>query len=471
MLYAEPSMTINRRNYVAGDLNAKKFRSQMKSCGNAARAVLEAMFLRGKPADRTLSGFFRENRQLGSRDRQFISEAIYSLLRGWGILRKFLPAERRGEIESGSIRIGRAELDALIYAALYLDGSNLPAADAIAKELGLAWPKPDPEAASPFLGRADALAKVFGTPVEFSEADLVPDWVIPMLPPDFPAERFLADLRRRPPMWLRIQTRDRDRLAAELQGCGLALHRHERVENAFAVENPKVNLFTLDSFRRGEFEVQDLASQCIGLAAAPKPGERWLDACAGAGGKTLELADLMNRTGTVVACDVRSYKLDDLRIRARRAGFPNIVTREWDGKPFKGKQSGQYDGVLVDAPCSCSGVWRRNPDGRWTLKPDELAETAALQLRILEAASSAVRPGGVLVYATCSLFPCENRGVVEPFLAAHPEFSLEAFDHPLTGERCDGMLQLYSSDGDCDSMFVARMRRNETAEDEEEAAK
>lgn len=446
---------------VAGELNAKKFRSQMKSCGNALRIVLEAVFGQGKPADRTLSGFFRENRQLGSRDRQFISESVYALLRGWGVLRRFLPEERRGELESGSIRIGRVELEALVFAALYLDGSNLPAADALAKELGIPWPKPDPDAASPFLAKADALAVVFGVSVRFSDRDLVPEWVLSMLPAEFPAERFLADLRRRPPMWLRAQTPELDRLAAELQNCGAELRRQERVPNAFAVVQPKINLFTLDSFRRGEFEVQDLASQCIGLVAAPKPGERWLDACAGAGGKTLELADLMKRSGTVVACDVRSYKLDDLRIRARRAGFPNIVAREWDGKPFKGKQAGQYDGVLVDAPCSCSGVWRRNPDGRWTLKPEDVAEAAALQLKILEAASSAVRAGGVLVYATCSLFPQENGEVVAAFLSATAEFRLEEFAHPLTGEPCGGMLQLHSFDGDCDSMFVARLRRRE----------
>lgn len=446
---------------VAGDLNAKKFRSQMKSCGNAARAVLEAVFGGRRPADRALSGFFRENRQLGSRDRQFISESVYALLRGWGVLRKFLPEERRAGLESGEIRIGRVELDALIFAALYLEGTNLQQAGVLAAELGIPWPKPEPDAASPYLARAAALAAVFGSSATFRDSDLVPEWVLPLLPPDFPADRFLADLRRRPPMWLRLQTRDRDRLAAELQSCGLALRRHPRIANAFAVENPKVNLYTLDSFRRGEFEVQDLASQCIGLAAAPKPGERWLDACAGAGGKTLELADLMERTGTVVACDVRSYKLDDLRIRARRAGFPNIVTREWDGKPFKGKQAGGYDGVLVDAPCSCSGVWRRNPDGRWTLKPEDVEEAAALQQRILEAASTAVRSGGMLIYATCSLFPRENGGVVDAFLASHEEFALEPFEHPLTGEPCGGMLQVRSFDGDCDSMFVARLRRKE----------
>ena len=455
---------LTRRNNVTDDLNPKKFHSQMKSCGSATRTVLEAMFLQGKPADRTLSNFFRENRQLGSRDRKFISETIYSLLRGWGILRKFLPAERREELESGTIRIGRTELDALIFAALYLEGTNLPAADAIAKSLDLPWPKPTAAAESPFLARAEALAKVFATSVSFCETDLIPDWVIPMLPPEFPSDRFLTDLRRRPPMWLRVQAPDHDRLITELRGSGSTVRRHERVVNAIAVENPKINLFTLESFRRGEFEVQDLASQCIGLVAAPKPGERWLDACAGAGGKTLELADLMNRTGTVVACDIRSYKLDDLRIRARRAGFPNILTREWDGKPFHDKQAGLYDGVLVDAPCTCSGVWRRNPDGRWTLKPEDVEEAAALQLRILEAASTAVRSGGALIYATCSLFSRENSDVIESFLAEHEDFTIEPFEHPLTGEPCAGMLQLFSFDGDCDSMFVARMRRNEHQE-------
>ena len=444
---------------MTGELSVKKLKSQRKSCGNALRTVLRAVFGEGKPADRALSGFFRENRQLGSRDRQFISESVYALLRNWGILRRFLPEERCAELESGAIRIGRVELDALLFAALYLEGTNLSAADLLAKELGIPWPKPDPDHCSPFLAKAEALGRGFGSAAHFSDRDLVPEWVFSLLPADFSVEKFLADLRRRPPMWLRVQSPELDRIAAELRNCGTELLRRERIPNALGVIRPKVNLYTLDSFRRGEFEVQDLASQCIGLVAAPKPGERWLDACAGAGGKTLELADLMKRSGTVVACDVRAYKLDDLRIRARRAGFPNIVTRAWDGKPFRGKQAGQYDGVLVDAPCSCSGVWRRNPDGRWTLSAEAVGEAAELQKKILEAASTAVRPGGVLIYATCSLFPRENGEVVESFLAAHAEFRFEEFAHPLTGEPCGGMLQISSFDGDCDSMFVARMRR------------
>lgn len=444
---------------MAGELSVKKLKSQVKAGGNALRAVLRAVFGEGKPADRALSGFFRENRQYGSRDRQFVSESVYALLRSWGILRRFLPEERRAELESGMIRIGRAELDALLFGALYLEGVNLLAADLLAKELGVPWPKPDSDNPSPFLAKAEAVGVSFGMKLRFADRDLVPEWVFSLLPGEFPADRFLSDLRRRTPMWLRIQSPDLDRLAAELRSCGTELLRQARIPNALGIVNPKVNLYTLESFRRGEFEVQDLASQCIGLVAAPKPGERWLDACAGAGGKTLELAELMKRTGTVVACDVRAYKLDDLRTRARRAGFPNIVTRAWDGRPFRGKQVGQYDGVLVDAPCSCSGVWRRNPDGRWTLSPETVGEAAELQKKILEAAATAVRPGGVLIYGTCSLFPRENAEVVETFLAAHAEFQLEAFEHPLTGEPCGGMLQIYSFDGDCDSMFVARMRR------------
>ena len=456
--------TATSKEQIILELNLNKFRSQLKSANLAARTVLQAVFGSGKPADRVLSAWLRENRQCGSRDRQFIGEAVYAMLRYWGLLRKFLPAERLAEIERGEIRLARLELDALLFAALYLDYRNLPAADAIARELGFPWPKPDREARNQLLARAGALGKIFGVDAVFADGDLLPQWIASRLPEELDRERFLADLAARPPMWLRMQTAETDHLVADLSAAGLAVSRHGKIADAVAVTG-RVNLFTLDAFRNGLFEVQDLASQCIGLAAAPRPGERWLDACAGAGGKTLQLAALMNRTGTVVATDIRSYKLDDLRTRARRAGFPNIRTREWDGKPYQGKQAARFDGVLVDAPCSCSGVWRRNPDGRWTLKEEELADITRVQLEVLTAAAPAVKPGGVLIYATCSLFPEENGGVLERFLAAHPEYTLEDFPNPLTGEPTGGTLQVFSYDGDCDSMFVARMRRQEALED------
>ncbi len=458
-LDSEKGMKTDNRKNTSVELDAHKFRSQMKSANPAARYTFAAVFGEGRPADRVLAGWLRENRHCGSRDRRFIGEAIYAMFRFWGILRKFLPAERLAEIERGEIHLGRVELDALMFAAFYLDRRNLAAADLLAKELNFPWPRSSRDAADQLAARAGALAELFGVKATFSGRDLLPSWVWDHLPDQLDLEQFRDTLERRPPMWLRLQTADPDRVLAELTAAGLELQRHPRLQEAVAVIAPHINLFTLDAYRNGEFEVQDIASQCIARAAAPAAGERWLDACAGAGGKSLALAQLMQRTGTVVASDVRAYKLDDLRTRARRAGFPNIVTREWDGKPLKGKQRERYDGVLVDAPCSCSGVWRRNPDGRWTLKPEELPEIVRIQNQVLAAAATGVKQGGVLLYATCSLFEEENDLVVKKFLDEHPDFSLEPFPDPLTGTLTDGRLPVFSYDADCDSMFMARMRR------------
>lgn len=230
------------------------------------------------------------------------------------------------------------------------------------------------------------------------------------------------------------------------------------VEDALSIR-AKVNMYSLESYRKGLFEIQDLASQCVGLVCAPRPGNRWLDACAGAGGKTLQLAQLMKRKGNVTASDLRSYKLEDLRRRARRAGFPNITAKE--NIAASGKVKHPFDGVLVDAPCSCSGVWRRNPGAQWILTAEEVEELAIQQLEILETYSAAVRTGGVLVYATCSVFDEENSGVVRKFLDKHPEFKLDPFADPMTGNIAPGMLRIDGGLYNCDTLFAARMRKVE----------
>lgn len=444
------------------EISELKLRAQLRLAENALRQVLCAAFGEGRPADRVLSGYFRENRQCGSRDRQFISEVVFAVFRNWGILRKMLTDERREAIESGAAGPASRELEMFLFGAVYLERLQFPAADMMASGVfGVKWPQCG---SADLLERSRALFAAYGCEAEPAMSDLLPEWVSGMVAADFPLADYVADLQRRPPMWLRLQSEDLHGVTEKLAMAGLPLEFHGRQPRAVAVRDCRVNLFTLDAFRDGLFEVQDLASQAIGLAAAPRSGERWWDACAGAGGKSLQLADLMQRKGTVVASDIRAYKLEDLRKRARRAGFPNIMTRDWDGKALRPKQREKFDGVLVDAPCSCSGVWRRNPDGRWTARSEEVAETAALQRTILENAADGVRPGGVLIYATCSIFTAENQQVVEAFLAGHPEFSLEAFAHPLSGETvAGGMLQLKPGDGDCDAMFVARMRRQGAA--------
>jgi len=450
-----------------------RMKSQARAVNAALLEIWKAVFRDNRPADRALNLFFREHRQYGSQDRRLVSESIFAIFRWWGFLRKLIPAEQAAGLESRDVNAPLPEFKYEELAAVLLGGWLLeqkPLPDVVA-----VWCDTldvEPAELEEKLADADNYLTVAirmfpllrrrlgGGSAKLETRDLLPDWVPAMLPEGLDAVNLSNWFQRRPPMWLRAQCHNIEALFTSLGNYDLSARRHDYMKQAIRVDGYRVNLFTIAEFRGGLFEVQDLASQSIGVVAAPQPGERWWDACAGAGGKTLQLADLMQRKGTVVASDIRGYKLDDLRLRARRAGFPNISTKEWDGKALRKKQQEKYDGVLVDAPCTCSGTWRRNPDARWTLSQPEVPEMATLQLNILTHASTGVRPGGVLVYSTCSLFAEENNGVVERFLAENPDFSLEPFPHPLAeGKICQGMVQIYPWEGDCDAMFVARLRR------------
>lgn len=408
-------------------------------------------FGKRRPADRVLAAIMREHREFGSRDRRFISETVFGFFRFWGWLRLLLPPEKAAAFETS----GTAELTAVEESKLLLGAALLAYQPGPLPEAARFWAG-HLRAAVPAVWDVAAAGRLLHAPDGWGDpAGLLPDWALSHITPMLDSVRLLESLATRPFLWLRTQDGDPAKLAAELTAAGLSAQPHPALPEALAVTG-SVNVYTLESFRSGRFEVQDLASQLIGLVCAPRPGERWWDCCAGAGGKSLELAALMNRKGTVVATDIRSYKLDDLRKRARRAGFPNIETRPWDGgRPRRAN----FDGVLVDAPCSCSGTWRRNPDGRWLLPESDLTDLAAIQLEILSKAAAGVKPGGVLVYATCSMFEEENRAVVDKFMAAHPEFALEAFRDPITGAETPGYVQPDPQANGSDTMFAARMRR------------
>jgi len=428
--------------------------------------VSRAVFAEKRPLDRVLSAFWRENRRFGSRDRRLFSETLFGLFRSWGIARSFLsPAEAAAFAAGEGWQLSEEAAAGLAAAAWFYAGffpDNLLGHLAGRFRWGAlpaAGTAPASEAALTELAAALRRARHLPPGPECRWSDLLPDWAAARLQGAAFYPDFAGALLERPYLWLRCQNGDPDAVCRELEAANLSAVRHPRIEQAVAVTAGTVNLFTLDLYRQGKVEVQDLASQAIVLAAAPRPGQRWLDACAGAGGKTLAMADAMRRTGTVVASDIRAYKLDDLRKRARRAAFPNIVTRPWDGGKFSGRQAGCFDGVLVDAPCSCSGVWLRNPDGRWTAAPEDVDGMSVIQRQVLDHAAPAVRPGGVLVYATCSIFPEEDEAVVRDFLAAHTEFELEAYPDPLTGAATDGMSLFNGAPHHADSMFAARLRR------------
>lgn len=205
-------------------------------------------------------------------------------------------------------------------------------------------------------------------------------------------------------------------------------------------------------YRAGGVEIQDHASQQIAAAVAVKPGQKVWDACAGAGGKSLAIADRMNNKGVLVATDLQSYKLEELKRRAKRARIYNIRSFSWNGDeplslPKEIAQQQGFDWVLVDAPCSSSGTWRRNPDARWRFSTEDTEELTTLQRKILCAASAGVRPGGRLVYATCSWQVSENEERVMDFLQTHREFALLR------------QTQLGAPGEDADTMFVAVMQK------------
>jgi len=240
--------------------------------------------------------------------------------------------------------------------------------------------------------------------------------------------RFLDQHALRPPVWLRIlRPAAASNLRTELAE---ARFQFQEVGQAWSAQG-EGGIFELPSYRAGNFDIQDFASQGIGDAVDAQPGDFVWDCCAGAGGKSLQLAAALEGAGTIMATDLHEGKLKDLRRRAKRAGFENITATVWDGKsvPDFGEQvrdRGGFDRILIDAPCSGSGTWRRNVDGRLRIMPDDLTRWTDVQSSLLELVKSALRPGGRLVYATCSWFPAENEDIVTTFMAANPDWNLDS---------------------------------------------
>ena len=267
----------------------------------------------------------------------------------------------------------------------------------------------------------------------------VPEWLwteldLPAAPATAKAD-YLRQLQREPALWLRARPGQRAALLASL----FAGEASDLAPDALRFTGTQ-DLFKTEQFRTGEFEIQDLASQLVGLAAAPVPGETWWDACAGEGGKTLHLADLMRNKGVVWATDRNEKRIDTLKRRAARAKLFNFRTEFWDGGsrlPTKAK----FDGILLDAPCSGVGTWQRNPHARWTTTPDDVRELAATQLAMLNHVVGALKPKGRLIYAVCTLTRSETTAVAAAFSAAHPELEEISLLPEIRNQRSDVRVQ------------------------------
>ncbi|HEU4382960.1 MAG TPA: RsmB/NOP family class I SAM-dependent RNA methyltransferase [Anaeromyxobacteraceae bacterium] len=385
--------------------------------------------LGGEAAERVLDRLLRDQPGLGGPGRRAAAEAVF----GVGLWRRRL-AWHLGREEAAP----RLFLASLLRDLARLRGDASEALCALAPG-SLPPPRPPP----PDLARFHSL----------------PDWLAAILAREAGDEAAaLADALNRPgPACLRANRAraTREDLAARLEREGLAVRRGRLAPDALLVETPGRSLLPLPSFREGLFEVQDEGSQLAGEAVAARPGDEVLDLCAGAGGKTLQLAAALGGRGRVHAADPDGERLDRLRRRAARAGVAGLV-EVCGAAPPAGLRVSR---VLVDAPCSELGALRRGPDLRFRLDPGSFGRFPPLQRALLEAALGHLGPRGRLVYATCTLRREENEEVALEFERSHPELrrAPAARDPSLLG--ADGFLRLWPHRHDTDGFFAAAWER------------
>ena len=377
-----------------------------------------------KPADAVANGFFRDRRFIGSGDRRAVSERV------WGVMR----ARRR--LGWWLERIEAALTPRLLVAAsLLLEGWTL---DGVKQSFSGGQFGPTHLSAGEAVGMKRLEGHTFSHPEMPEGVQLeVPDWVVPLLRARFgdAVGAEMAAMSEPAPLDLRVNLLKgtREQAVAALASEGI-----EAVPTLLSPWGLRVEgrrpVTSGAAFQSGLVEIQDEGSQLVALMVGAVPGMRVADWCAGAGGKTLALAMTMANKGTIVACDVSAPRLDGAVRRLRRAGVHNVERHLIEaGDKWAKRRAGSFDRVLVDAPCTGTGTWRRNPDSRLRLVEQDLRELVPKQAAILERASGLVRKGGRLVYATCSILVEENEAQVGAFVAAHREFSVVPLARVWTG--------------------------------------
>ena len=417
-----------------------------KALLDASATLIEAVFKFEHPADAVVARFFREHRSMGPRERATLSDTVYT------VLRERLRFEWLARSGSGS------KWRRLAILGFPGDRDFLKSA---LTEPEKAW--------------LDACAKVSDTELLAQHRHNLPDWLAEALRAQVGDgfDALAASLNRPAPLDLRVNALKgrRDAVLAVLAAAGLRAEPTPYAPLGIRLQG-KPALGRLPAFVNGEVEVQDEGSQLLALLLDARRGEMVVDFCAGAGGKTLAIGAAMRNSGRLYAFDTSAHRLDNLKPRLARSGLSNVypvaIAHERDERVKR--LAGKIDRVLVDAPCSGLGTLRRSPDLKWRQTPDSVAALAELQQRILASAARLVKPGGRLVYATCSLLPQENEAVAEAFSAAHPDFEclpvaglLAAAQLEQASDLCAGeggrYLRLWPHRHATDGFFAAVWRR------------
>ena len=364
---------------------------------NLVFATIDALFEifnDGKYADKVIEKTLKRDKRWGSRDRSFIAEATYDIVR-WRRL--------YAEIAEVKQPFSREDLFRMFAVWLVLRGVKLPD-----------WPQFENTPSRKIKGRFDELSKIR----KFRES--IPDWMDQRGAKELGEsvwEKEIHALNITAPVVLRVNRlkTNPQELSARLNEEGIETINIENYPDALQLKE-RANVFQTKAFKDGLFEVQDANSQRVAQYLDVEPGMRVVDTCAGAGGKSLHLAALMENKGQIIALDIYGNKLKELKRRAKRAGAHNVETRAIETTKVIKKLHNSADRVVIDAPCSGLGVLSRNPDAKWKLQPDFLEKLSGTQLDILDNYSKILKKGGKMVYATCSILPSENQQQVQNFL-------------------------------------------------------
>lgn len=362
----------------------------------AIASALTNIFNEGAYADREIARVLKEDKRRGSKDRAFIAEHTYEVVRNYRLLR---------HLAGGGKPKKREDWWRLVGVQLALKGTSLPPWTEFSSI------KPEQLQSSLEEARKDRALR-----------ESIPDWLDQLGAAELGEDTWtptIAALNEQAPVVLRanrLKTTP-SKLARMLVQDKV---RTEPIGADALLVTERQNLFRTQAFREGLFEVQDYSSQQAAPTLEVAPGHTVIDACAGAGGKSLHLAALMENKGQLLSLDIHGWKLKELKKRARRNGVSNLETREISNSKVIKRLTGRADRLLLDVPCSGLGVLRRNPDAKWKLNQDFIDRVISEQADIITRYSRMVKPGGKMVYATCSILPRENDAQVDAFLASEP---------------------------------------------------
>jgi 16S rRNA (cytosine967-C5)-methyltransferase len=356
---------------------------------------LNAIFNEGEYADKVVARALKKDKRWGSSDRKFVAETIYEVVR-WKRL--------YAEIAEVKEPFDRDNLWRMFAVWAVLRGYPIPD-----------WRQLEGTPERKIKGRFDELSKVRAL------KESIPDWMDELGVKELGEKVWATEItaQNQPAkVVLRVNTlkTTKEVLRATLMDLNIETDYLKDQPHALVLKE-RANVFMTDVFKQGFFEVQDANSQLVAAFLDVKPGMRVVDTCAGAGGKTLHMAALMENKGLLIAMDLYESKLKQLKIRAKRDGAFNIEYRIIDSTKVIKKLYQKADRVLIDAPCSGLGVLKRNPDAKWKLKPEFIDNMRKIQAEVLESYSKIVKPGGKMVYATCSILPSENQDQIAKFLA------------------------------------------------------